>query len=1168
MTGDEATIAGGEQTGPEPVLAPRRLGRYVLLEELGRGGMGAVFGAYDPELDRKIAVKVLAGDGGDPTRQARLLREAQALARLAHPNVVAVHDVGLIDGQVYVAMEYVQGESLRAWLGRGRSLRELLDMFIQAGRGLAAAHAVGLIHRDFKPDNVVVGRDGRARVLDFGLAALAGTAADAGAPARPDAAVRGSGSEAVTMLAARGPVGGAATWGDAATLLASRGAESEAATVPASRGSGSDAALMLAARGSSGGDAATVMASRESVNAAATMLASRGAESDAATMPASRGSVGDAATVLAARGGSVGDAATAMASRGSVGDAATVLAARGGSVGDAATVMASRGSVGDAATMLASRGPGSDAATMLAGRGTVGDATVGPPAGPASGAVVTRGPGPVGDVTTARSHVPKASLLASRLTAAGALMGTLAYMSPEQYAGAELDAATDQFSFCVALYEAVCGQRPFAGESPAEYALAVTAGAVRPPPRGAEVPRWLLRALQRGLAVDRRARFPDMPALLAELTRDRGRVRRGLGSAGAAVVVAAGVFAATRVTPPAAEAPCSGAAAEVAAVWDDDRRAAVERAFAATGLAYAAETLARVGPRLDALAGRWAAVHTATCQAHQRGELSDALFDRQMMCLKGQLRGVAARVEVLARADAAAVERAAVLVDGLPPAEDCADPAKLLPERLVPADARVAAEVAAVRERLVAAEAEHAAGHYDVALAAADGAAIAARALAQPAVVAEAEMVAAYACHGLAEFRQARERALQALWAALEVDHVESAATAALLLLALAADELADARDGALWRGQARALVRRLGGEDTRDGVALRTGMAQLALLEEDRDEALRLSDEAVALAERIVAPDDLLIPEVLGAAGRIRRNYELFAEAHRDYARAREIFRARLGDNHPMLAHASHNLGAVLEDLGRIDESEAAYLEAIRLIEGSIGPDAAAAGFVYNNLSDIYVDKRDLARAEASARKAVEIFEREFGPDHPRTALGLNNLASVLGKARREAEALPLFERSVAIYEKTLGPDRYDVAFPVHGLGTAVLAAGDLPRAEALFRRALALTTAGVGADHVENATEHLWLGRTLLLQRRAREAAPSLERALALWTANDRPSRAGEARFLLAQALWQLGGRDDRARALREAAQAAATIDDGDPQVRVRRAEVTAWLAAHKLP
>jgi serine/threonine protein kinase/tetratricopeptide (TPR) repeat protein len=167
----------------------------VILELLGKGGMGVVYKAYDPGLGRSIALKVLSTQG---TSQAlferRLLREAQALARLSHPNVITVHDVGAVDAGVFVAMEFVEGSTLRQWLrDRQRSNREIVDAFVAAGEGLAAAHRAGLVHRDFKPDNVMVGSDGRVRVLDFGLARAAWN--EAGEPAEEDESAAAAGQE-------------------------------------------------------------------------------------------------------------------------------------------------------------------------------------------------------------------------------------------------------------------------------------------------------------------------------------------------------------------------------------------------------------------------------------------------------------------------------------------------------------------------------------------------------------------------------------------------------------------------------------------------------------------------------------------------------------------------------------------------------------------------------------------------------------------------------------------------------------------------------------------------------------------------------------------------------------------------------------------------------------
>jgi len=146
--------------------------RYEVRTELGRGGMGTVYLAHDRTLGRDVALKLhraghsVAGSGAD-----RLQREAVAMAKLAHPNVVNVFEVAIVDDRMYVAMEYVRGTTLRGWLGTSkRSWREVVAMLAATGRGLAAAHAAGLVHRDFKPENVLVGDDGRPRVGDFGLA--------------------------------------------------------------------------------------------------------------------------------------------------------------------------------------------------------------------------------------------------------------------------------------------------------------------------------------------------------------------------------------------------------------------------------------------------------------------------------------------------------------------------------------------------------------------------------------------------------------------------------------------------------------------------------------------------------------------------------------------------------------------------------------------------------------------------------------------------------------------------------------------------------------------------------------------------------------------------------------------------------------------------------------
>ena len=149
----------------------RRIGRYVVLGILGSGGMGDVFSALDEHLKRRVAIKRIARRSDDESTRQRSLREAQALARLSHPNIVTVYEAFEVDAQLCIVMELVAGQTLREWLKeRPRPRAEVLGALLQAGRGIAAAHAAGLVHRDLKPDNIMIGEDGRVRVMDFGLA--------------------------------------------------------------------------------------------------------------------------------------------------------------------------------------------------------------------------------------------------------------------------------------------------------------------------------------------------------------------------------------------------------------------------------------------------------------------------------------------------------------------------------------------------------------------------------------------------------------------------------------------------------------------------------------------------------------------------------------------------------------------------------------------------------------------------------------------------------------------------------------------------------------------------------------------------------------------------------------------------------------------------------------
>ena len=386
MPADSAAPAHAPLTHEGGLVKGASIGRYVVLGLIGRGGMGEVYAAYDPELDRKIAIKLLkTRDAAAADGRTRLLREAQAIARLSHPNVVVVYDVGTFGESVFIAMEFVEGNTIGYWLeAKERGWREVLDVYMAAGRGLIAAHAAGLVHRDFKPENVMITKSGQVRVMDFGLAREQVT--DAPSPAQQQAIA--------------------------------------------------------------GGNLAAAMAD----------------------------------------------------------------------------------------TFEAGSDP--DATAKLGGGGAP--------------AMLTS---------------PSGGYLGVKLTQTGAVLGTPAYMAPEQFAGASGDARTDQFSFCVALYEGVYRKRPFAGNNVIEIMANVVGGTISDPPDDARVPGWIRKVLLRGLRVAPGERHESMTALLAALARDPAVRRRRWFTAAAGLALLAGATGGAYRVSAGQHAMCAGGPARAAAAW-------------------------------------------------------------------------------------------------------------------------------------------------------------------------------------------------------------------------------------------------------------------------------------------------------------------------------------------------------------------------------------------------------------------------------------------------------------------------------------------------------------------------------------------------------------------------------------------------------------------------
>ena len=937
------------------------VGRFVILDRVGEGGMGVVYKAYDPELERAVALKFLhmTTDGSMPSsgRRERLLREAKALARLSHPNVLAVFDVGTFDRDVFLATEFVEGPTLGTWAREEKRTRaEILRTVLAAGDGLAAAHRAGLVHRDFKPANVVLGKDGRARVLDFGLA-------------RAESA-EGTSQRSMSIAPA-------------------------VDRAPASQRTG-----------------------------AATEVTKR---SDLETLSL---------------------APTSM---------------REPTIADA---------------------PAPDPSTK-------------PPSLP---------PG--------SQDSPSSGLLDMTITEFGQILGTPRFMAPEQHLGRTADARSDQFSFCVTLYELLYGEFPFDGRGD-EYAANVTQGRVRAPAAGADVPRWVRAILLRGLSVVPADRFASMDDLLVELRRDPNAKRtRWLAIGGAALLfvgAAVGVRSARRVE----EAPCRGAEKKLAGVWDDARKHAVRDAFVATKSANADDTYARVASTLDDYARGWVAMHTEACEATRvRGEQSAELLDLRVECLNERLEELRAQVDVLSRADASTVSKAVQAVRALPRFDACADAAALrAPVRPPNADARVRVE--GVRVEIAQAKALQRAGSYEAATTIATKATDEASALAYRPVEAEA-----------------------------------------LFVLGDLQDDEGDyaVAEHTLRRSAAAAIA---GGHEAQAARALTAIVAEVGLRQAHFEAAHEWALLAQAEVDR--SSDPFVKGELPRNVARVFFREGQYEDARANAEKCLSLWEPAFGGSDYAVAGALTDLGNTFYAEGKYPEAIARYERSLAILEKTLGPTSPSLGPNLNNLGEVYDKLGDYGRAEVSLERARALWSAALGPDHPKVALATEGLSTTRRLQGDADGSLDLAKRALAIWQKALGDEHPDVALGLYGVAEALRAKGSYDESLAFQERALAMRERTLGAKHSDVAESLVAIGETRLAQQHPDLAAAPLERALAILEGDAVDAvTLGDVQLDLARAL----AKSDPARSQALATHARDAYSAAGSRAVKRLADIGAWI------
>jgi tetratricopeptide (TPR) repeat protein/tRNA A-37 threonylcarbamoyl transferase component Bud32 len=918
-------------SSPSSALAPgTRVGRYTIDERLGAGGMGVVYAARDVALGRRVALKLLAGRATARKRaldqtmaaQARLTREAQMMAKLGDPHVVAVYEVGEVGDEVFVAMELVEGQTLREWLKEEkRSTRAILAVFEQIGRGLVAAHAAKIVHRDVKPENVLVGRDGRVRITDFGLAEIVAE-------------------------------------------------------------------------------------------------------------------------------------------------------------------------------------------------------------------------------TTQQTRV-------------GMLIGTPAYMAPEQLEGRAADERADQFAFAVMLWEALHGERPYAGDTIESLLGAMKLRQQRPPKR--LVPASVRRALRRALEPDREDRFPTLSPFVEALASPRLR-RRELVVGGALVVglsVASTLFARRTQAPPE---PCKSSEDPLATVWDAPSRARLAAHTREVAPAIAEEVLGRTLPALDSFGASYRAMRNSTCEATRiRGEQSEAMLDLRMACLDRRKQELSALVELLARGDVATVALAPRAALALTPLSTCSDASALAGPLAPAASAREA--VAAVRAELARAEAMWLAGKFAEGLPIARSAAARAATSGDRPAEAEALWTRARLEDGTGLFSAARDTLLLAISRAEAGHHDALAVQIWAMLTRLSGSRLDKQDDARAYEARARAALERA--NDPVEGrLALALAVAAVRRARGEYASAVTATKEVLATIAGHEGEHVVQHIELLAERARAERDLGAYADAESTLAQAIAITEAKLGPNHPDIATLLEIKAMVASRKGDHAAAIAAYERVAKLRETLLGAKHSDVGQAKANLATAYTRAGKPREAIPLLTSALEVMIATFGAEHPNVAQTEGNLGFAYLRMNDLPAARVHLERALAIGDKALGAKHPTLAIWMGNLARVEIGQGQPQKAIELLTRALSIEEAALGPKHVDLAFNLTALGEAYLAKNDPVAARVPLERAVALRESGSAAKeKLAQSRFALARALVN----DDRKRARTLATLAVEGFESAGTAAEKDREAVRAWLAEH---
>ncbi|HEY4056754.1 MAG TPA: serine/threonine-protein kinase [Kofleriaceae bacterium] len=934
-----------------------RIGRFEIVESIGLGGAGEVFAARDPDLDRVIALKVLHAEQESTRASDRLLREAQAAARLSHPNVVAVHEVSIVSQGIAIAMERVAGSTLTGWLARPRSRDEILRALIQAGRGIEAAHKAGLVHRDIKPSNILVGDDGRVRVSDFGLAAaLDGTT-----------------------------------------------------------------------------------------------------------------------TNEEAHGANTSDSERAS------------------------------------------------------------------------------------------------SLLDERLTQTGAVLGTPAYMAPEQFLAASVGPAADQFALAIVAYEALTGERPFAGATVLELADAVAHGRRRKWPSGrdtrlgASIPTRVRMAIDRALSTEPGARWPDVGAFIAELEHTiRPAKRRWLGVAVAAGAIGGGVamfaIVAARGTT-ASTTDCDAAGAGLESVLTADLGSRVRAALADDAGGVVTQ---QITSELQRRGDGWRAMRIDACRAHAKGTESAELLDLRTMCLDQRRAELGALVSRVTTGPLKS-DRAVKAAFSLPDLAACADVRGLRATVAPPADPQKRIDIAALETTLAELRLTADLGG-DGSQAKADDAVARAKAIGYAPILAEAQLVDARIAR-TGDNQAAAEKALYEAIYAAEAGRDDRRAVRGWIDLAVVVGIFEKKFDeGRRALRMAEAALQRLG-DDHRLEAELAGTAGKLHLVAGEFDDAEKELRRSLDLRKQYLSDDLRARAVALNDLSVLLKQRAKLPEARELQVAAKDIDMKLYGGQHAMIGTDLNNIAELDRMQGKYADAEAGYRAALAIQEKTIGPDHTETIRTVGNLGLLMRDKGDCPGSVPWNKRAVEGWRKLNSPGD--TGMVLHNMGLCFAEnPKTYPDALDMYEQAIAEKLKVLPADHPSIAITLDAEGYVL---GQLERYdEALdhYARARAIDIKRLGPNHPDVAYDWQHVGELELARHRPAAAlAPLLTNVQILdaFADADPLDKAG-AHQHYAVALWDSGKHAEGVAEMTKAKDIVAALPDGKDKTD-GFAELDDWFGKHEL-